>query len=147
MELKEAISRAISEVFKLYRMEPHFPLETVEFPASVEDQICLLISFSQVLKGKVVFKFDKSLGEKIVSSVSETSVESDYETVKSVLGEIFSFTSVLALGKYGAAKNVPLLSPILIKGQNLSLMISRLKTNNLVFQLFNGYVSVTFCLE
>ncbi len=147
MELKEAFTRSISEVFTLYRMHPQFPPETTEFSVPFEEQVCVLISFTEVLKGKVVFKLNKSLGEKIASFMTETTVESFDATVKSGLGEIMSFTATLALSKYNVVKNVSLLPSIIIKGEDISLMLSGTKSYNLVCQLFNEYISIIYCLE
>lgn len=147
MELKEAFTRSLLEVFGLFKVRPQFPPETNPIPVSSEEQICVVISFTQVLKGKVIFQFNKSLGEKIASIVKETHFESFDEVVKAALCEIMSFISTLALGKYIIVRNVFLLPSILIKGEDLTFMISGAKANNLVCQLFDDYISITYCLE
>ncbi len=145
--LKKAFIQSVSEVFPLFQMQPQYKEEMEDkFLTSAED-VNVLISFSHTLEGNIVFGFKKSRALKVASLVKGLDFSNLDQEAKSALGEIATLVSNLAIGKFQVVNTINISPPILISGDHIFLMISRVKTTKLYFELGDDRFSISYCVE
>jgi CheY-specific phosphatase CheX len=146
MELKEAFIQSVLEVCSLYKMPTQFKQNT-EGNLMATDQVNVMISFTQALKGKAIFGFSHDRALMIASAMLGQEVNSFDLTAKNAIGEFIAFITSLAIGKMVVIGSVYFAAPFFVTGNNLFLMTSRLKANQLVFQIQDDLMLLTYCSE
>jgi CheY-specific phosphatase CheX len=146
MEFNEAFIQSILEVCSLYKMQPQFKQDT-EGNLMATDQVNVMISFAQALKGKAIFGFSQDRALKIASAMLGWEVKSFDLTAQNAIAEFIAFITSLAIGKMNIIGSVHFSTPFFVTGNNLSLMISRLKANQKVFQIQDDLMLLTYCIE
>ena len=114
---------------------------------SAGDHVNVLSSFSHTLKGNIVFGFSKARALKIASLFKGEELQVLDEEAKSTMNEITKLTVNLAIGKFKAVNSIFVSPPVLIIGDDMSLMISIVQTTRLIFQIDEDILSVSFYIE
>jgi CheY-specific phosphatase CheX len=147
MEINEALIQSVAEVFPLFKMRPQLKYTEEKKLLSSADQVNVLNSFSQTLQGNIVFGFSRSQAIKIASIVKGKAVQSFDSESKTAIGEIVTLTVNVAISKFKVVNYINISPPMIVMGDNLFLMISRVKTTKIVFQLDDDLLSVAYCIE
>lgn len=147
MELKEAFIQSVLEVCFLYKIESQFQQDTEKNLIDAIDQVNVMISFTQTPKGKAIFGFSQDRAIKIASAMLGQEVKSFDLTAKKAVGEFTAFITSLAIGKTKISSSVYFSDPLIVTGNNLLVMISRLKAKQLVFQIEDDLMLFTYCIE
>jgi CheY-specific phosphatase CheX len=147
MEINEALIQSIAEVFPLFKMKPQFKNIEEKKLLSSADQVNVLNSFSQTLQGNIVFGFSRAQGLRIASLVKGMAVQSFDSETKTAIGEIVTLSVNVAMSKFKVVNFINISPPMIVTGDNLFLMISRVKTTKLLFQLGDDLLSVAYCIE
>jgi CheY-specific phosphatase CheX len=147
MELKEAFIQSVLEVGSLYQMRTQFKQDAEEDLITANDQVNVMISFTHTQKGTALFGFNQDFALKIASVLLEREVNSFDLTAKKAIGEFATFITSLAIGKMKVSSSVYFSDSILVTGNNILVMISRLKANQLVFQIEDGLMLLTYYIE
>lgn len=146
MEIKEAFVKAVLEVFSLYGIEGDFT-GTVEENLLKTNDVNVMISFGQNPKGKAIFGLSRNRVLDIASAMLGQEVETLDAASKNVIGEFVTFVTSLAIGKTAVMGSMYFSAPVIVTGSNVYLMVSRQKTVQLVFQMHDDEMYLTFCLE
>lgn len=147
MKIKDAFVKSVQELFTLFNVSPQFIREEESEFLSSTDQVNILNSFSHTLKGNVVFGLSKSRALKMASLSIGREIETFNAEAKKTISDITTFAVNLAIGKFRVVNSIYISPPVLITGDNLFSMISRVKTTKLVFQLNEDFLSVAYCIE
>lgn len=149
MELKESFIQAVTDVLPIFKLRPLYQYTKEEKFLSSADQVNVLNSFSQTLQGNIVFGFSKERALKIVSILKGKVVQTLDGEAKNAIGEITTLTVNVAMSKFKAINSIAISPPVFISGENVILMISRVKTTKLIFRLDdeNDMLSVVYCIE
>jgi CheY-specific phosphatase CheX len=147
MEFNEALIQSVIQVFPIFKMKPQFKYTEEKNILSSADQVNVLNSFSHTLQGNIVFGFSRSKALKIASIVKGMAVQSFDAEAKNAIGEIATLTVNVAMSKFKAIHFINISPPMIVIGDNLFLMISRVKTTKLLFQLGEDLMSVAYCIE
>jgi len=146
MDLKEALMKSMAEVCSLYGMTPQFQQET-EGSLMATDQVNVMISFGPNPKGKITFGFNLTRALKIAAAMLGEEVESFNLKARTILSEFATFNTSLAIGKTAVFGAISFSAPIIITGTNVHAVISRLKAKQLVFQIEDDLMLLTYCIE
>jgi CheY-specific phosphatase CheX len=146
MELKDAFIKAVLEVCALYSLQGDFK-HINEENLLATNEVNVMISFAQNPKGKVIFGFSRNRALKIASAMLGREVESLDTAAKNVIGEFVTFITSLAIGKTAVIGAMYFSAPVIVTGTNVFLMISRQKSNQLVFQIHDDETLLTYCIE
>ena len=146
MELKEAFVKAVLEVCALYSIQGDFK-GTVEENLLATNDVNVMISFGQNPKGKAIFGFSPKRALKIASAMLGQEVDTLDAAAKNVIGEFITFVTSLAIGKTAVIGSMYFSAPVIVTGANVYLMVARQKTVQLVFQVHDDEMLLTFCLE
>lgn len=151
MDTKEALKNtfilAITEVMPLFQMCPVFHHEEERNFLDSADDVNVLISFSHTLEGNIVFGFQRESAIKVASLIRGITFTVLDMEAKNALGEVAALVSNIAISKYQIVNSINITPPILATGDNLFLMISRVKTTKLIFQNHSDQFSVSYCIE
>lgn len=146
MDLKEALLKSMAEVCSLYGMEPQFQQDT-EGSLLATDQVNVMISFGPNPKGKITFGFNRARALKIATAMLGEEAESLDLKTGNILSEFATFITGLAIGKTAVIGAISFSAPIIITGTNVHAVISRLKVKQLVFQIDDDLLLLTYCIE
>jgi CheY-specific phosphatase CheX len=146
MEFKDAFIKAVLEVFTLYSIRGEY-VKTVEENLLTTNDINVMISFGQSPKGKAIFGFTRNRALKIASAMLGQEVEVIDAAVKNVISEFITFVTSLAIGKTAVIGSMYFSAPIIVTGNNVFLIVSRQKSSQLVFQIQDDEMYLTYCLE
>ncbi len=147
MELKEALIRAVEEVFPLFGMNPKYVREEETPLLTSAADFNVLNSFAQTLQGNIIFGFERTRALKIASlTKGENLLALDLDS-KITIGEIATLAVNIAIGKYKTVNTIYISSPVLITGDNIQTMISHVKATKLFFELQEDFVSVAYHIE
>lgn len=147
MEIKEAFIRSMMEVFPIFKLKPQFQREEVKNLLTATDQVNVLISFTHTLKGNIVFGLDKDAALKVASAMTGREVQVLDQDARNSLEEIANLIVSLAIGKHQVVSSIYFSSPLLVSGDNMSLLLSRVKSTKLVFQLKESFISLAYCIQ
>lgn len=146
MELKEAFIKAILEVCALYNLQGEYK-HTSEENLLVTNDVNVMISFAQNPKGKAIFGFSQKRALKIASAMLGQEVQSLDAAAKNVIGEFITFITSLAIGKTAVIGSMYFSAPVIVSGTNVYLRVSRQKSSQLVFQVHDDEMFLTYCIE
>jgi CheY-specific phosphatase CheX len=137
VEIKESVIQAVNDVLPIFKLRPQFQYEIEEQFLSSADQVNILNSFSHTLQGNIVFGFSRAQALKIGSVLRGSDVPTLDGETKKAIGEITTLAVNVAISKFKAIHSIAISPPVFICGENVFLMIGRVKTTKLIFQL-NG---------
>ena len=149
MELRESFVRAVTDVLPIFKLRPLYQYTKEEKFLSPANQINILNSFSHTLKGNIVFGFSKARALTVASTLRGIVVQTLDGEAKNAIGEITTLVLNVAMSRYKAINSIAISPPVFISGENVFLMISRVKTTKLVFQLDgdSDLLSVSYYIE
>lgn len=147
MEIKEAFIRSTMEVFPIFRLKPQFENEEEKSLLTAADYVNILISFTHTLKGNIVFGLDKEAAIKVASAMTNREVHILDQEAKNSLEELANIIVSLAIGKHKVVNSIYFSSPLLIIGDNMSLLLSRIKSTKLTFRLKENFISLAYCIQ
>lgn len=147
MELNEAFVQSVLEVCYLYKIQSQFQRGAEENLIAAADQVNVMVNFTQTPKGKAIFAFSQKRALKIASAMLGQDVKSFDLTAKKVVTEFTTFITGLAIGKMKISSSISFSDPILLTGNNIMVMLSRLKSKQLVFQIEDDLMLLTHCIE
>jgi CheY-specific phosphatase CheX len=146
MELKDAFVKAVLEVCSLYGIQGEFK-QTAEENLLTTNDVSVMISFAQNPKGKAIFGFSQKRALTIASSMLDQEVQSLDAAAKNVIGEFTTFITSLAIGKTAVIGSMYFSAPVIVTGTNVFLMVSRQKSSQLVFQIQDDEMYLTYSIE
>jgi chemotaxis protein CheX len=148
MNINEAIIETVAEVIPMFGMNPKFDKETEEKHLTSGDPVNVLIGFTNSLTGNIVLGLDKETALKLVSAMMGGMEMSGFdEMVKSGLGEMLNMLAGTTLRKIQTNEITDLSPPTVVTGDRVFLMINRVKSNRVSFQLESGSFSISYCIE
>lgn len=148
MEIKKALIDGISEVLFQFGMNPLYVGETEEEHLASASPVNILIGLSAGLRGNIVLGLNQITALKIVSAMMNgTKVNVLDNIAKSALAEFTNMVLGSAVSKITAATPVQYSPPTVVIGKKLFLVISRLKSYKLTFELDEYLYDLSFCIE
>ena len=147
MDLKEIIIQTVNEVFPTFALNPQFQTQKEEPYLTSTEQVNILMGFSNHIKGTLVLALNKSLALHIASAMMKKELTAFDDVSKSSLAEILNMIVGNTFGKVNPEIITCLSPPTLVTGNNIFLIISRLKSEKLLFQLNEGIFSIAYCIE
>jgi CheY-specific phosphatase CheX len=149
MELRESFIQAVSDVLPIFKLRPLYQYTKEEKFLSSANQINILNSFSHALQGNIVFGFSKARALKVAATMKGALIQTLDNEAKNIIGEITTLTLNVAMSRYKAIHSIAISPPVFISGENVFLMISRVQTTKLVFQLDgdNDLLSIAYYVE
>lgn len=149
MEIKDSLIFAVTNVLPIFKLKPQFQYAIEENFLTSGNQINVLNSFSHTLQGNIVFSFSKDQILKLASALKGNDVSDLNDEIKTAIGEITTLAVNVAMSRYKAIHSIDISPPIFISGENVLLMISRIPTTKLFFQIDgeNEMLSIAYCLE
>lgn len=148
MNINNAIVAAVSEIIPMFGMNPRFDKETEENHLTSGDSVNILIGFTNSLTGNIVLGLNKDTALKLVSAMMGGMEVSGFdEMVKSGLGELLNMLAGTIFRKVQSNEITDLSPPTVVTGENVFLMISRVKSNRVAFLLESGSFAISYCIE
>lgn len=148
MELKEALCRSVQEIFKMINLKTEL-IQEIEEPSltSVSD-INAVVGFNYSIKGNIVFALNKSSALTITAAMTGNSPGAADSKIKNAVGDMAKLITDLALGKLNINSSIYFTPPpTLVTGENVFLLISRIKSHRLLFRTNNAEFSIAYSLE
>ena len=148
MELKEALSRSVKEIFTMLNLKPELK-EVVEEPSLTSAaEVNALVGFNYSIKGNVVFALDKNTARLVTAAMTGADPGGDDSKVKNTIGDLAKLVTDLALGKMKINSSIYFTPPpTLVTGEDVFLLISRTQAQRLLFQIDNAEFSIAYSLE
>ena len=148
MELKEALSRSVKEIFTMLNLKPELK-EVVEEPSLTSAaEVNALVGFDYSIKGNVVFALDKNTARLVTAAMTGADPGGDDSKVKNTIGDLAKLVTDLALGKMKINSSIYFTPPpTLVTGEDVFLLISRTQAQRLLFQIDNAEFSIAYSLE
>lgn len=149
MEIKEAIIQTIGEVIPMFGVVPVYKSEETSLHLTSGDQVNVLIGFSAALRGTLVLGLKKNAAMRLVSKMMGGMEVTELDDMaKSGLGEVLNMIAGTTFSKIQTGGQLTNLSPpTLVTGKNVFLMISRVQSNRLEFQLEDDTFTLSYCVE
>jgi CheY-specific phosphatase CheX len=148
MELKEALYRSVQEIFSMLNLHPELKQAIEEPSLTSAFEVNALVGFNNTIKGNVVFALDKEAALKVTAAMTGMDQSVDYTKVKNTIGDLAKITTDLALGKMNINSSIYFTPPpSLITGEDLFLLISRTRSERLLFQINNAEFAIAYSLE
>jgi Predicted inhibitor of MCP methylation, homolog of CheC len=149
MELKDSFIKAVADVMPIFKLRPSYQYTKEEQLFIAAEQINVLNSFSHTLQGNIVFGFSKARALKIASNLRGVEVHALDGAAKNAIGDITTLAVNVAISRFKAINSIAISPPTFICGENVLLMISRVKTTKLVFKIDgdSDLLSVAYYVE
>lgn len=147
MELKAHFIQSAGEVFQNYKLKLEFKQEVEGTFLATADDINVVISVTQPLKGNIVIGLNKLTAHKIVSLITGEKILTFAESDLELLNQIAILLANLVSNKVQPDQPVKYLTPMLVLGEDVHLMINRIKADKLLFQLESDLLSVAYSIE
>lgn len=148
MDIKKALIDGINEVLYQFGMNPLYVGETEEEKLSSAQPVNILIGLSAGMRGNVVLGLNQPTALKIVSAMmGGAAVNTLDDIAKSALSEFINMVLGSAIAKLNSITKVDYSPPTVVVGKKLFLMISRLKSYKLTFELDEYLYDLSFCIE
>lgn len=147
MELKDAFLSAVHDVLIMFGMEHKFDKEAEEAFLTSADQVNILISFEQTAKGNIVLGMNYETALKVVAKMSGEAKDALDPIGKSALAELANMIVGSAIGKLPVDNSIQFTPPTLVCGDDLFLLLSRIKAVKLHFVLDGNLVTLAYCFE
>lgn len=148
MDFNSLIKGSFKEMTGMFGLSCEFLEENREESLSSKNDINILIGLTNGLRGNILISLDSDTSLRIVSAMmGGMTVDALDEMGKSALGEFTNMLSGSVLGKIQSERIIDLSPPTLILGKNLYLMISRVPSEKLEFQVAGKTAYISFSLE
>jgi chemotaxis protein CheX len=148
MDIKKALIDGINEVLYQFGINPLYVGETEDEKLSSAQPVNILIGLSVGMRGNIVLGLNQVTALKIVSSMmGGTPVNTLDDIAKSALAEFTNMVLGSATAKLNSTIKVDYSPPTVVVGKKLYLMISRLKSYKLTFELDDYLYDLSFCIE
>ncbi len=147
MELKEAFLQGVQDVLSMFGLEHKFDREAEEAFLTSADPINILIGFEQTAKGNIVLGMNNEAALKIVAKMSGETKETLDPIGKSALAELANMITGSAISKMPVNNLVQFTPPTLVCGNQLFLLLSRIKATKLHFLLDGHLVTLAYSIE
>jgi CheY-specific phosphatase CheX len=148
MELKEALYRSVQEIFKMINLKTELIQEIKEPSLTSVSDINAVIGFNYSIKGNIVFALDKNSALTITAAMIGDSSGGTDSKIKNAVGDMAKLIADLALGKLNINSSIYFTPPpTLVTGENVFLLISRTKTERLLFRINDAQFSIAYSLE
>lgn len=148
MDVKEAIIKNVNEVFLSFGLTAQLQSEKEEPDLISAEQVNILAGFTNVAKGTVVLGLNKDLALQIVAAMMRSGPVAVLDEVgKSGLTEILTMIIGNAFGVAKPEIVTTISPPTLVIGNNIFLILNRLKSHKLLFNLNGNPFSIAYCIE
>lgn len=148
MELKEALYRSVQEIFKMMNLKTELMKEIEEPSLSSVSDINAVIGFNYSIRGNIVFALDKNSALTITAAMTGDRPEMVDSKVKNTVGDMAKLVTDLALGKMNINSSIYFTPPpTIVTGENIFLLISRIKSERLIFRINDAELSIAYSLE
>ena len=148
MEIKQAFTDTVLEVMAMFGMACTFQGEMNEAIMASINQVNVLIGFTDGLKGNIMLSMKKTTAVKIASAMmGGMALDGLDEMAESAIGEIANLFVGYTAGKSQDGPVINFSPPTIAIGDNMFLMISRIKTTKLIFILEGEILNLSYCLE
>ena len=148
MELKEALYRAVQEIFAMLNLKPELTQEIMESSLTSVSDINAVVGFNYTIKGNIVFAFDKNIASMITVAMTGEKAEEFDSKIKNAVRDLAKIVTDLALGKLNINSSIYFTPPpTLVTGENIFLLISRTRSERLSFRINNAEFSIAYSLE
>lgn len=146
MTIDEAIMAATSEMLPMFGLAPQFKEVSEEAQLSSASQVNVLIGFTLALQGNILIGLDKDTALKIAGAMMGGAQLTELDAmVKSALSELGNMLSGMIFNKVIAEGVVDISPPTLATGNNMFIMISRVKTRKFLFDLDGNHRLTVAC--
>jgi CheY-specific phosphatase CheX len=148
MELKEALCRAVQEIFTMLNFKPELTEEITESSLTSVSDINAVVGFNYSIQGNIVFAFDKNTASMITLAMTGEKADGFGSKTKNTIGDLAKIVTDLALGKLNINSSIYFTPPpTLVTGENIFLLISRTRSKRLSFRINNTEFSIAYSLE
>ena len=148
MDFKQAAIDALDSVMPMFGMKAVYKGETEEAYLSSASQVNVLIGLTNGLKGNIVIGLKKTTALGIVTSMMGGMEINEMDGMAgSALGELANIIVGSAIGKLKIEEKIEFSPPTLAVGERMFLVISKVKSNKLVFKLDEDLFNISFCIE
>jgi chemotaxis protein CheX len=148
MDIKQALIDASLGVFPMFGITPVFQGETEEAQLASANQVNVIIGLSGGIKSNIVFGFKKETALRIISAMMG-GMEVKYfdDIAKSAMGEAANMVAGTAVGKVSANSAISFSPPTLVIGDRIFLLVSKVKTNKLNFNITDDIFNISVSIE
>jgi chemotaxis protein CheX len=147
MKLREAFLQGVQEVLSMFGLDYKFDKEAEETFLTSADQVNILISFEQTAKGNIILGMSYDAALVIVAKMSGGSKADLNSFSKSALAELANMIIGSAVGRLSVEDPIQFTPPTLVCGNNLFLLMSRMKATKLHFMLDGHLVTLAYSIE
>ena len=148
MNLSEALIQAVAEIGPMFGMTPRFRREEEEQHLTSANQVNILIGFSNSRTGNMVLELDRNTALFLISAMMGGAVVTGLDDMaRSALGEILNMIAGTTFRKIQSDEITDLSPPTIVTGNNVFLLISRLKSNKVHFGLDNPDADSAFTIS
>ncbi len=132
----------------MFGLVPEYQGDVVEPLLSSASEVNIIIGMSGGLRGNIVIGLDRIPALKVVSAMMGGMEISALDSMtKSALSELVNMLVGSALGKLSALTPTEISPPTLVTGYGVLLLISRLQSHRLIFDLGPAQLGIAYCLE
>lgn len=148
MDIKKALIDAINEVLYQFGINPLYIGETEEEKLASARPVNILIGLNAGMRGNIVLGLTQVTALKIVSAMMGGKAANSLDDIaQSTLAEFANMVLGSATAKLNFTVKIDYSPPTVVIGKKLFLMISRLKTYKLTFELDEYLYDLSFCIE
>ncbi len=148
MEIKKALIDGIREVLFQFGMNPLYIGESEEEYLASVSPVNILVGLNAGLRGNIILGLDQVTATRIVSAMMNgAQVNTLDHMAKSALAEFTNMVMGSAVSKITAVSHIDYSPPTVVTGKKLHLVISRLKSHKLTFELDEDFYDLSFCIE
>lgn len=148
MDINTVVQDAASQVLGMFGMSAQFKQCVEEKNLSSADEVNILIGLTNGIKGNIVVSMDKPLSLRLASAMmGGVSLSTLDEISKSALCELSSMFVGVTIQKMQDKVIVEPSPPTLINGKDMFLMISRVASKKVQFDLSPGTLNVSVAIE
>lgn len=148
MDIKKAIVETTIEVLPMYGLSPVFSKEVESENLICAEYVSVIMGVSGALRGNMVVTANRPAAFRIVSAMfggfEFTEVD---DMVKSAMGELLNIIAGNALIKVKAGSAIYISTPTLVIGEKISILVNRIKSSKLAFNMDGHLFDISFCIE
>ena len=148
MDIKQPIIDSVTNVMSNFGLSPKYVLESEESYLSSGNQVSILIGLANGLKGNIVIGLKRATALKMVSAMmGGKSVTQFGEMEKSALSEMAIMLIGTTLAKIDTKLAIESSPPTIVTGENMFIVVSRVKSKKILFKLDADFFNMAFCIE
>lgn len=148
MDLKQGLINASTDIFPQFGMNSYFQGSIEENQLASINQVNILIGFTGGLVGIIVISFNKDTAVKIASAMTRNKEIDTLDIVAwSAISEITNMIAGQAMANASPEMKISFSPPTIVAGERIFALISRVKSNKLVFKLDDNLYNISYCIE